>query len=183
MYSTVIKHLQIGQKVYSAIHGKELTVSEYRIGHVNPIVLEDSSTGNLYYFTETGAYIKGGECMIFPSYSNRDWNSLPKFKEGDVVKHKTLPSITYVIQESKGNHYLIEDDERVFYSDFEINYELNNFEPFDKVLVRNSDSLPWKMNFFWHMNGKKYVVMCGIEYSQCIPYNESTKHLLKNEAN
>jgi hypothetical protein len=179
MHNTVINYLQIGQKVYSAVHGKELTVLEYKVGNVNPIVLEDSSTGNLYYFTETGAYIKGGECMIFPSCSNRDWNNFPE----DVIKHKTLSSVTYTIQEPKGNYYLVNNEKQVFYSDTKINYGLNNFEPFDRVLVRNSDSLPWKMNFFSHMNGKKYVVMCGIEYNQCVPYNESTKHLLKNEAN
>ncbi len=167
MYNTIINHLKIGQTVYSAVHGKELTVIEYRIGHVNPIVLEDSSTGNLHYFTETGAYVQGGECMLFPSSSNRDWN---------------VPVI-YTIQESQNSNYTINKESEKYYTNIKLQYTSDKLQPFDKVLVRNSDSLPWKMNFFSHMNGKKYVVMCGIEYNQCIRYNESTKHLLKNETN
>ena len=61
--------------------------------------------------------------------------------------------------------------------------EIIEFEPFTPVLVRNSENLPWKMNFFSHMDGDKYVVMCGIEYKYCIPYNTNNKHLLNHEAN
>lgn len=158
MYNTIVNYLKIGQTVYSAVHGKELIVLECRVGHINPIALKDSNTGNLYYFTETGAYVQGGECMLFPSKTCRDWQ-----------KHNNKVEIwpNYTTNVSIEN--------------IKIKYSTNALEPFTPVLVRNGESLPWKMNFFSHMHGKKYVVMCGIEYSQCIPYNESTKHLLKNE--
>lgn len=55
------------------------------------------------------------------------------------------------------------------------------FKPFDKVLVRDHDTHPWKVNFFSHYMPKQvdkaYVCAAGVFY-QCIPYNENTAHLL-----
>ena len=58
-----------------------------------------------------------------------------------------------------------------------------DLKPFDKVLVRDSDSGTWKIEFFEREDKDKdeenypYVCMrCG--YNQCIPYNEETEHLL-----
>nr|DAF77531.1 MAG TPA: hypothetical protein [Caudoviricetes sp.] len=58
------------------------------------------------------------------------------------------------------------------------------FEPFDKVLVRDDDDEKWGPAFFavfdsrgvdpFGVMGKEWPVF----YSQCIPYNDDTKHLL-----
>lgn len=56
------------------------------------------------------------------------------------------------------------------------------FEPFDKVLVRNSKKDVWFCNVFSHLSCDKLdfypfkCIDCG--YKFCIPYNEKTKHLL-----
>lgn len=56
-------------------------------------------------------------------------------------------------------------------------FDLNTLKPFDKVLVRNSDSHFWRANFLSHID-------CGIFYcvnmvwGQTIPYNDETKHLI-----
>lgn len=54
------------------------------------------------------------------------------------------------------------------------------FEPFQKVLVRFSDDHVWEASLFSHKCDKDdpYLTVGGIEYGQCIPYCEETKHLL-----
>ena len=56
------------------------------------------------------------------------------------------------------------------------------FEPFDKVLVRNSKKDVWFCNIFSHFSHDKLdfypfkCIDCG--YKFCLPYNKKTKHLL-----
>ena len=55
------------------------------------------------------------------------------------------------------------------------------FEPFQKVLVRFHDSDTWAVSLFSHLHNNENEPFCtvgGINYAQCIPYNEETKHLL-----
>lgn len=53
-----------------------------------------------------------------------------------------------------------------------------NFKPFEKVLVRHSNYANWSVNFFSHKEEDGYVCINGFKWSQCIPYNDETKHLL-----
>lgn len=53
-----------------------------------------------------------------------------------------------------------------------------NFKPFEKVLVRHSNYGNWTVNFFSHKEEGDYVCINGFKWSQCIPYNDETKHLL-----
>lgn len=57
--------------------------------------------------------------------------------------------------------------------------KLCELHPFDKVLVRRSYGEMWTISFFSHMGRRlsEYVCLTG-RYEQCIPYNDSTKHLL-----
>ena len=56
-------------------------------------------------------------------------------------------------------------------------FDYSLMKPFDKILVRNSDSHSWRANFLSHID-------CGIVYcvnmvwGQVIPYNDETKHLI-----
>lgn len=58
------------------------------------------------------------------------------------------------------------------------------FEPFGKVLVRDGDDERWQPAFFSVLkedSAEKFGVIDGYMptfYSQCIPYNDGTKHLL-----
>ena len=55
------------------------------------------------------------------------------------------------------------------------------FKPFDKVVVRNSESNIWKVDFFSHLNNEKYCVPYNCVsggWEQCVPYNEETAHLI-----
>lgn len=50
------------------------------------------------------------------------------------------------------------------------------FKPFDKVLVRDDNSLEWACGHFSHLCDKYCV--SGLYWNQCIPYNQETQHLV-----
>lgn len=52
------------------------------------------------------------------------------------------------------------------------------FEPFDKVLVRDSDHSKWECDIFSHLGDKEGLFVCISDWwRQCIPY-EGNEHLL-----
>lgn len=56
-------------------------------------------------------------------------------------------------------------------------FDINTFQPFDKVLVRNRICDRWNAFPFSHMIGRR-AICCDFSWEQCIPYNENTKHLV-----
>lgn len=58
--------------------------------------------------------------------------------------------------------------------------EKHQFKPFDKVLVRDHESYPWKCETFsHHTKDDSFSYVCtGNSYTYCIPYNEETAHLV-----
>lgn len=60
-------------------------------------------------------------------------------------------------------------------------FDPNTFQPFDKVLVRDSQSTTWFCKLFSHIRDipefYRYATNSGF-YRYCIPYNEDTKHLV-----
>lgn len=59
-------------------------------------------------------------------------------------------------------------------------FDPNTLQPFDKVLVRDSDEELWSCTLFSHIvNESEYMYRCmWIVYKMAIPYNDDTKHLL-----
>jgi hypothetical protein len=64
--------------------------------------------------------------------------------------------------------------------EFIAKYPLDFFQPFDKVLVRNSNNGQWKCEFFNSItDALTYRFKCvGKNYVQCIPYNKDTYKLI-----
>lgn len=59
-------------------------------------------------------------------------------------------------------------------------FDPNTLNPFDKVLARN-DREDWSCVFFSHIlrDEETYPYACGYDlFTQCIPYNDDTKHLV-----
>ena len=55
----------------------------------------------------------------------------------------------------------------------------NNLQPFDKVLVRDSDENWWRCAIYSHRNEtNKYFITSDTIYKYCIPYNSDTEHLV-----
>ena len=51
-------------------------------------------------------------------------------------------------------------------------------KPFDKVLVRDSESDKWRANLFDYIDKDRYYHCVYANWAYCIPYNEETAHLL-----
>lgn len=66
------------------------------------------------------------------------------------------------------------------WSKFEIpvkKFDPKTLNPFDKVLVRSSNEFSWRCDLFSHFSQNVvYCVACA--WSQMIPYNDETKHLV-----
>ena len=65
--------------------------------------------------------------------------------------------------------------------EFITKYPLDFFQPFDKVLVRNSNNAQWKCEIFNSISNDAltYRFKCiGKGYVQCIPYNKDTYKLI-----
>lgn len=58
-------------------------------------------------------------------------------------------------------------------------FDVNILQPFDKVLVRGQNGQNWRAELFSHVDNVFRMVAVGSCYwTQCIPYNEDTKHLI-----
>lgn len=57
-------------------------------------------------------------------------------------------------------------------------YDISNFKPFDKVLVRYDDSCTWGVSFLGRYDDGMFICCSNICFTQCIPFNDDTKHLL-----
>lgn len=56
-------------------------------------------------------------------------------------------------------------------------FDYNTLQPFDKVLVRDSDHISWRCNFLSHLEHNGAYCVSSV-WDQMIPYNDETKHLL-----
>lgn len=57
-------------------------------------------------------------------------------------------------------------------------FTIENFKPFDKVLVRFDTETDWHPDFFVRLTGVLYDCIGSTYNSMCVPYNDETKHLL-----
>ena len=115
------------------------------------IIVVDRS-GNTLRFMSNGMYRKNGECLLFPSYSNRDWSNF------------YAPWYNPNQQQEKKNG----------------KFDPRSFQPFDKVLVRDTKEQKWVCNIFSHKeNCLEFPYMSVGNCNEfCIPYNDETKNIL-----
>ena len=89
-----------------------------------------------------------GECILFPSRTQRDWSKFERFWD--------KPKVEKVKK-----------------------FDPKTLQPFDKVLVRVDKNDCWMAAHFSHVDDYTHKAVCNtFYYTQCIPYNEETKHLV-----
>ena len=78
------KILKVYDTIYSPLGGDGLVVS---INHTSTLPIKIQwRNGDWSSFTKDGKYFTfSTECLLFPSKENRDWNTISKFKNGDVI--------------------------------------------------------------------------------------------------
>ena len=78
----ILKNCPKGMKLYSPIYGEvEFTEVSIITGGIGCKI-----NGCTVYFNSDGSYFSGGECMLFPSKKQRDWDEfMIPFKDGDII--------------------------------------------------------------------------------------------------
>lgn len=76
----ILENVPKGTKLYSPAFGEVKFICLYD----DKIMAEDiSKIQRLFY--SNGNFYKGGECMLFPSRENRDWDTFSIFRKGDFL--------------------------------------------------------------------------------------------------
>lgn len=219
----ILKNTPRGTKLYSPVFGECELKGIHLYGKYPIVVATKDAT---YSFTKEGLLYsneRNGECMLFPSRENRDWNTFILFKKGDIlITHNNQPFIfngeinkfkvcgsycgidtsdtfwkasehwTYINR----SRIATEEEKKAFFirlkkEGYEWDactltlksvkmFDINTLKPFDKVLVRDTSYNPWRCAFFDSVIDNreyKFRTTSSIQ-SQCIPYNEETRHLV-----
>ena len=107
----------------------------------------------------------------------------PKFKVGDKIEKL---GYRFTIIHVKDNNYLTKCGNKIpidNQDDFILvpnKFDITTLKPFDKVLIRDSDTQEWCASLFSHYNelkSYKYTCVNGTGFKQCIPY-KSNEYLL-----
>lgn len=120
------------------------------------------------------------------AYNNQ---SQPKYNVGECVGNVRWGYFT--ITEIKDGKYIFENGDEEPIATFDANednhietFHREDFQPFDKVLVRDSNCA-WFASFFSHITNNDeypYFICAGLKYEQCVPYNGETSHLIGTTA-
>ena len=119
----------------------------------------------------------------------------PKFKVGDkivntIIKYMGSLGTQGTILKITDDKYIFTDGSRMsisnqdsweLVSDKKPKFDPKTLKPFDKVLVRDSNTSTWRCTFYSHTreDGSKWKYITGNSaYICCIPYNDDTKHLV-----
>ena len=146
-----------GTKLYSSIFG-EVNLESINTSNKYPIGIQAynnfAAQSVCIYYTKEGRYCRAydGECTLFPSKDQRDWSKFERFWDKSEVEESKVEK-----------------------------FDINTLQPFDKVLVRDYLNEDWMGDFFEKIleHDIDYNVACvTCKWTQCIPYNEETKHLL-----
>lgn len=81
----ILKHCPKGTKLYSLVHG-EVTLEEVKNVGKYPIKIALNNKLSTYYSKDGLFFLGAGDCILFPSKEQRDWNKfrLP-VKRGDIM--------------------------------------------------------------------------------------------------
>ena len=146
----ILKNCPRGWKFYSLIYG-EVEFDTIINDDTYPIIFITKSNSTISVMSN-GRHIEifDGECTLFPSKEQRDWNkfSAPWYKK-EKFDPKTLKPFDKVLVR-------------------------------DSMLVEDSPSCLWRCQIFssYKEEYDNYPYICiNDEYSFCIPYNNDTKHL------
>ena len=188
----LLRNAPKGLKLYSPLFG-EVEFAEVMDTDYVPIRVMKCGYG--LRFDEYGRYMGNeypdSECLLFPSKDCRTWEWWklpvePKFKVGDKViyggKERTITFMDDKFYDFDGGcaGCRIELQDGLLRPAPKPHYDISNFKPFDKVLVRDDDDEPWRIAFYGYYNKEAhyshFVGSCWAK--QCIPYNDDTKHLL-----
>ena len=148
---------------------------------------------SVLYFTLDGE-IRATTCNCAPAIikTHPDYKELelpvePKFKVGDKViyngKERTITFMDDTFYDFDGGcaGCRIEKQDELLSPAPKPHYDIANFHAGMPVLVRPDNDCCWDYSVFSRNTGNEYwpfAVCNGVSFTQCIPFNDETKHLL-----
>lgn len=84
----ILKNVPKGTKLYTTIYG-EVELVDVSSESINYPIMIRTNGGNLVELTKYGQFVSIGECILFPSKEQRDWN---KFKVDYPIDTKVMAS-------------------------------------------------------------------------------------------
>ena len=143
----ILKNCPKGFRLYSIVQG-EVSFSAIENGRYPICVLTDNNNSTAYYSPNGKIYVTRGECVLFPSKDQRDWN---KFTAPWYKKYKFDPKTLKPFDK-----VLVRDEccEK---------WRCDLYSHYDSIKINDSGSYPY--------------VTINSNYGYCIPYNDETKHL------
>ena len=131
-----------------------------------------------------------------PDYKELELPIQPKFKAKDRIVNKSDKNTIYriIALHEEFRKYIVDIEHKVSYEscpwiafedqdDYELvpkpHYDITNFKPYQKVLIRFGNNDTWRADFFSHIKEDRGRYFVGIGYAnkQCIPF-EGNEHLL-----
>ena len=98
----ILKDCPKGTKLYSPICGNCKLLKIYN--GLGFDVIND--TDEVFNFSYDGRYNLNGECCIFPSKENRDWNKFRPFKDGDILTYTGNHTTTFIYRNKDNEPHL-----------------------------------------------------------------------------
>ena len=120
----ILKDCPNGTKLYSPICGECRLIKIY--DSLGFDVIND--TDEVFNFSYDGRFNLNGECCIFPSKENRDWNTFQKpFKDGDIIYKPDIQAISILKSNDseKTISYAFLNISNILYTDYRHNSDLS----------------------------------------------------------
>ena len=139
-------------------------------------ILKDCPKGTKFYSTCLGEVVFDhiSDNMIYPIYVQANGNNYTFTKNGQKYSWANSECTIFPSRQQR--------DWSKFTAPWykKDRFDPNTLHPFDRVLVKDFDGVPyWTCNFFSHYNKDKDLCYCvGDPFCVCIPYNDETKHLI-----
>ena len=98
----LLKDCSKGTKLYSPICGNCKILKIY--SGLGLDVINDAD--EVFNFSYDGRYNLNGECLLFPSKDNRDWNTFRPFKDGDILTYTGNYTTTFIYRNKDNEPHL-----------------------------------------------------------------------------
>ena len=99
----ILKHCPKGMKLYSPIFGEVKFLTVFKNKYIDTY----TSASNIFRFQKDGRFDSGGECMLFPSKRQKDWDAFQiPVKRGDIMMF-TDKSAVFMIDAMMDNYVTI----------------------------------------------------------------------------
>lgn len=180
-----------GERIYSVPWGY---VNVASVDEDNKQIKLDCGNGNVCWLDGNGRLTSDGECLIWPSYDQRDWEawgkermSAPSLEVGDYVSYGGMQWFVDVIECTgrielksvvgcKGVIIYRTTRDEITKAD---KFDQSALQPFDKVIARYVGIDRWRPDFWGYRRPKDGLHCCtGGTVMQIVPYNDLTKHLI-----